>query len=141
MMFVFNDTATTESYTYLHPLSQHDALPSLALEQNLIQQVEQAQDHTRYFVSNENTLCYQQPGMTMLGVLASNIDGRNPINGPFYASTLVQIRPATREDFDRLRVILPPDFQQVPEQRQNELDEEDRIVFVAGPETVLKSEK
>src|SRR3546814_8386540 len=82
MMFVFNDTATTESYTYLHPLSQHDALPSLALEQKLIQQVEQAQDHTRYFVSNENTLCYQQPGMTMLGVLASNIEGRNPINGP-----------------------------------------------------------
>src|SRR3546814_7345495 len=25
--FFFNDTATTEIYTYLHPLSPHDALP------------------------------------------------------------------------------------------------------------------
>ena len=113
----------------------------LALEQKLIQQVEQAQDHTRYFVSNENTLCYQQPGMTMLGVLASNIDGRNPINGPFYASPLDQIRPATREDFDRFRVTLPPDFQQAPEQRQNDLDEGDRLAVAAVAETVQAYEE
>src|SRR3546814_13062727 len=33
--FFFNDTATTEIYTYLHTLSLHDALPilSLTLEQ------------------------------------------------------------------------------------------------------------
>src|SRR3546814_20796527 len=29
-MFVFNDTATTEIYTYLHTLSLHDARPSCA---------------------------------------------------------------------------------------------------------------
>src|SRR3546814_20639584 len=28
-VFFFNDTATTESYTYLHTLSLHDALPIL----------------------------------------------------------------------------------------------------------------
>src|SRR3546814_15569547 len=27
LFFCFNDTATTESYTYLHTLSLHDALP------------------------------------------------------------------------------------------------------------------
>src|SRR3546814_10413937 len=27
LFFFFNDTATTESYTYLHTLSLHDALP------------------------------------------------------------------------------------------------------------------
>src|SRR3546814_16586607 len=27
LFFVFNDTSTTEIYTYLHPLSLHDALP------------------------------------------------------------------------------------------------------------------
>lgn len=113
----------------------------LALEQNLIQQVEQAHDHTQYFVSNENTLCYQQPGMTMYGVLASNVDGRNPINGPFYASPLDQIRPATREDFDRFRVTLPPDFQQEQEQRQNNLDEGDRLAVAAVAETVQAYEE
>src|SRR3546814_20738321 len=27
LLFFFNDTATTEIYTYCHPLSLHDALP------------------------------------------------------------------------------------------------------------------
>src|SRR3546814_19248338 len=31
MLFLFNDTATTEIYTYLHTLSLHDALP-IAME-------------------------------------------------------------------------------------------------------------
>src|SRR3546814_20634048 len=31
-MFFFNDTATTEIYTYLHTLSLHDALPILHLQ-------------------------------------------------------------------------------------------------------------
>src|SRR3546814_10671401 len=30
--FVLNDTATTESYTYRHTLSRHDALPSYVAE-------------------------------------------------------------------------------------------------------------
>src|SRR3546814_13611431 len=30
MFFFFNDTATTESYTYCHTLSLHDALPICA---------------------------------------------------------------------------------------------------------------
>ncbi|WP_163583602.1 hypothetical protein, partial [Klebsiella pneumoniae] len=63
----------------------------------------------------------------MLGVLAINIDLRNTINGPFYDSPLDQILPATREDFDRFRVTLPPDFQQAQEYRQNDLDEGDRL--------------
>ena len=113
----------------------------LALEQKQVQQVEQAHDHTQYFVSNENTLCYQQPGMAMLGVLASNIDGRNPINGPFYASPLDQIRPATREDFDRFRVTLPPDFQQAQEYRQNDLDEGDRLAVADMAKTVQAYEE
>lgn len=113
----------------------------LAFEQKQVQEIEQTQNHTQYFVSNENTLCYQQPGMAMLGVLASNIDGRNPINGPFYASPLDQIRPATREDFDRFRVALPPDFQQAQEYRQNNLDEGDRLALADMAKTVRAYEE
>src|SRR3546814_12657939 len=34
-MFFINDTATTDVYTYLHPLSRHDALP-ICLERLLL---------------------------------------------------------------------------------------------------------
>src|SRR3546814_11455187 len=34
MLFFFNDTATTEIYTYLHTPSLHDALPISFIEEN-----------------------------------------------------------------------------------------------------------
>src|SRR3546814_1109170 len=38
-VFIFNDTATTEIYTYGHTLSLHDALPILAVQTELCAQV------------------------------------------------------------------------------------------------------
>lgn len=58
----------------------------------------------RFFVLNENTLCYQQNGSSMFGTLGSNKDGRNPMNGPFSIGSLDKLRPATVADFDTFRV-------------------------------------
>ncbi|EKP0311625.1 hypothetical protein ACTG16_22950 [Aeromonas sp. 23P] len=58
----------------------------------------------RFYVLNENTLCYQQCGSSMYGALASNKHGRNPVNGPFFVGSQDALRPATVADFDTFRV-------------------------------------
>lgn len=63
-----------------------------------------------YVVKDENTLGYiidAQP--SCMGVLASNKDGHNWINGPVSIFGAA-IRPATEEDFKTFRVVVPPDF-------------------------------
>jgi putative DNA primase/helicase len=59
----------------------------------------------RYVVLNENALGYisdAQPGVA--GVLASTIDGPNPLNGPVALRDSHRLRPATAQDFDNFRV-------------------------------------
>lgn len=58
----------------------------------------------RYFVINENTLCYQQVGSQLFGTLGRNAHGRDPMSGPFYAGSADKVRPATEQDFDTFRV-------------------------------------
>ena len=62
----------------------------------------------KYFVVDENKLCYEIPGGTTLGVLAASVlrgsshswlDG--PIARPIDKS---RIRPATANDFEEFRV-------------------------------------
>ncbi len=93
----------------------------LAFEQERAQEQAQTQgvtapnlDEAKYLVFNDNTLCYRQDGTEMLGVLSSNASGRDWKNGPFLPAASDQLRPATVADFDRFRVMLPPDFQQQP---------------------------
>lgn len=63
---------------------------------------------TKYFVCNENTLCYQMEGDTILGVLGGKpqLGGRSnsPLEEPFHAGPLDKLRPATKADFDYFRV-------------------------------------
>ena len=64
----------------------------------------------RYVVYEENTLGVVRDESlphVWLEVLAANANGRNPKNGP----TVVprdDLRDATKEDFDRLRLHAPP---------------------------------
>lgn len=64
----------------------------------------------RYVVKKEHTLGYIFDGVPhFMGVLASNKDGHNPNSGSVcYFQD--EIRPATRDDFSRFRVVVPPDF-------------------------------
>lgn len=64
---------------------------------------------SKYFVCDENTLCYQVEGDTMLGILAGSVirGGRNPLDGVTHASTFRTMRPATVEDFSSFRVMPP----------------------------------
>lgn len=73
-----------------------------------------ADDNARYYVFEENTLIYQQPGWFLYGCVASKIGGRNPKNG---AICIIEsdvnegrLRDATLADFDAFRVIPPPAF-------------------------------
>jgi hypothetical protein len=63
---------------------------------------------TKYFVCNENTLCYQMEGDPMLGVLGgkpqSGGRSNSPLEEPFFASPLDKLRPATVKDFEFFRV-------------------------------------
>lgn len=64
----------------------------------------------KYVVLNDNTLCHRQEGSEWLGVLAGNIHGRDWRNGPALPGHRDVLKPATVEDFDRFRVMLPRDF-------------------------------
>lgn len=99
----------------------------LAFEQKLTQEQEKVQgaappdfDAVKYLVCNENTLCYREQGTTMLGVLSGNVDGLDWKNGPFLPGSLDALRPATAEDFQRFRVVVPPDFVQQHETKNLE---------------------
>lgn len=71
-------------------------------------------DDVRYVVKDRHTLGYifdAQPDL--MGVLSSNKDGHHYINGPvsIFGSN---IKPATVDDFETFRVMLPPDFKAMP---------------------------
>jgi hypothetical protein len=65
---------------------------------------------TKYFVVNEHTLCYQQEGMTDLGVLRASILRGSPFDGYPCPGTIVmpmnpdEMRPATKKDFEEFGV-------------------------------------
>lgn len=61
---------------------------------------------SKYFVLNENTLCYRIDGSFMVGVLAGSVlrGGHDPKNGCTVVGELDTIRPATVADFDFFRV-------------------------------------
>lgn len=66
---------------------------------------------TQYVVKDESTLGHlvdEAPGT--MAVLASNVHGHNWRNGPVSTFGSI-IRPATPADFERFRVMLPPDLQ------------------------------
>ena len=65
----------------------------------------------RYVVKNDLTLGYVQSAAASgsMGVLACKIGGHDPKNGPVHCSAN-DVRDATAADFDRFRVVLPPDF-------------------------------
>lgn len=69
--------------------------------------------HPIYVVKDEHTLgyLYTPPNwsLPLMGVLASDMHGHNPINGDVSAFG-ANLRPATLEDFERFRVVTPPDF-------------------------------
>lgn len=76
---------------------------------------------TTYLVHDDSTLCYAEPGNSLLGVLAGNVHGKNWRNGPFTPGPNDNVRPATLEDFERFRVQLPFNF--VPQVDQISLRE------------------
>lgn len=64
-----------------------------------------AKDSTSYFVLDDHTLGYvSDAAPTLFGVLAADIHGHNPINGPIVLDGLHRLRPATKADFDAFRV-------------------------------------
>lgn len=65
---------------------------------------------TTYLVHDDSTLCYAEPGNSLLGVLAGNVHGKDWRNGPFTPGPNDNVRPATLEDFERFRVQLPLNF-------------------------------
>lgn len=67
---------------------------------------------TQYFVCDENTLCCQVPGDTLIGILAGSVirGGRNPLNGVTHVSTFRTVRPATADDFTEYRCQPPRGF-------------------------------
>jgi hypothetical protein len=64
-----------------------------------------AEHSTSYFVLDDHTLGYvSDAAPTLFGVLAADIHGNNPINGPIVLDGLHRLRPATKADFDAFRV-------------------------------------
>lgn len=68
-----------------------------------------AERGTRYYVCDENTLCYQILNDSMAGVMACIMDskgrlGRDPLDGITALETFRTVRPATLEDFKTFRV-------------------------------------
>lgn len=68
----------------------------------------------KYVVLNENTLGYtddRHPGR--MGVLAGSVirGGHDWLNGPVTLGAADKLRPATPEDFDTYRVVVPPDYE------------------------------
>ena len=64
----------------------------------------------KYVVKDESTLGYihdAQPNY--MGVLASNKNGHHPHGGPVVVLGS-DIRPATANDFEFYRVVVPPNF-------------------------------
>lgn len=64
---------------------------------------------TKYYVLDENTLCYIKPGMIGAGVLAASVirgSHHDPNNGPISLPIKDEgrVRPATLEDFKTFRV-------------------------------------
>jgi len=60
---------------------------------------------TSYFVLDDHTLGYVSAAApTLFGVLAGDIHGHNPINGPIVLDGGDRLRKATKADFDRFRV-------------------------------------
>lgn len=61
---------------------------------------------TKFYVVNENTLCFKIEGDPMMGVLAGKpqLGGRNWMNGPFTVTPSDKLRKATLQDFDFYRV-------------------------------------
>jgi hypothetical protein len=61
---------------------------------------------TKYFVLNENALCYRIEGTIFSGVLASSVirGGPDPLCGMIYVGGGDTTRPATLEDFAAYRV-------------------------------------
>lgn len=64
-------------------------------------------ENAKYFVLNENTLCYViKGGYPFLGVLAGSVikGGHSPLNGSICVGSLDKLRPATLADFEAFRV-------------------------------------
>jgi hypothetical protein len=62
-------------------------------------------DSTSYFVLDDHTLGYvSDAAPTLFGVLAADIHGHNPINGPIVLDGVHRLRPATKADFDAFRI-------------------------------------
>lgn len=60
----------------------------------------------RYFVLNENTLCYTMEGSNMVGVLGASIirGGKDWKNGPVHVAPSDVTREATLKDFETFSV-------------------------------------
>jgi hypothetical protein len=56
---------------------------------------------TRYYVEDEHSLLYRQPGMSLYGILTGKLlrGGRNWRDG-LCAPDEAKLRPATRDDFE-----------------------------------------
>lgn len=67
---------------------------------------------SQYYVLNENTLCYQQEGSRLLGVLHGSVlkGGHDWRNGPVIPCRSDNIRTATLADFAEYRCQPPKDF-------------------------------
>ena len=64
-----------------------------------------AKEGTSYFVLNDHTLGYVSDAAPILfGVLAADIHGHNPINGPLVLDGVSRLRLATKADFDAFRL-------------------------------------
>ena len=97
----------------------------------------QPDNQIQFLVCNNNTLCYREQGITMLGILASTIGGRDVKNGPFFAGSTDELRLAEIEDFNRFHVMVPPDFVQEPDQTQPVLQEETCVLHELPENPVL----
>lgn len=65
-----------------------------------------AKESTSYFVLDDHTLGYVSDAAApiLFGVLAADIHGYNPINGPLVLDGVYRLRLATKADFDAFRV-------------------------------------
>lgn len=66
--------------------------------------------NTRYVVCNEHTLCFSEPGDTMLGILGSDPHGQASDKGPFMPGPNDNVRPATAADFARFGLAIPTTY-------------------------------